>query len=191
MTATLSTDALNAAALSMLATHCGICRRALRDPISVELGIGPECRKGRFEESSAVSPEAYQRAKAIVYKLAIAASTDKVIAADVLVAADELQQFGFAQLADVLVKRNAKIQIVARQVEVDGVKLDKLFVHFPYNPDCGYGMRRLGGTVERHAVTGKRLGFVIPADRRNDAWAYFKRYFPGVLGTGPLGPFVA
>lgn len=35
----------NAAALSMLATHCAVCRRDLRDPVSVELGIGPDCRK--------------------------------------------------------------------------------------------------------------------------------------------------
>ena len=27
----------------MLATHCGMCGRPLRDPTSIERGIGPDC----------------------------------------------------------------------------------------------------------------------------------------------------
>ena len=35
----------NAAATKLLATNCVICGRALVDATSVELGVGPECRK--------------------------------------------------------------------------------------------------------------------------------------------------
>ena len=36
---------LTAPATKMLATHCAVCARALVDAKSVELGIGPDCRK--------------------------------------------------------------------------------------------------------------------------------------------------
>ena len=39
----------NAPATIMLATHCCCCGRPLVDAISVELGIGPECRNGRTD----------------------------------------------------------------------------------------------------------------------------------------------
>ena len=35
----------NAPATQMIASHCCVCNRPLVDSVSVELGIGPDCRK--------------------------------------------------------------------------------------------------------------------------------------------------
>lgn len=39
---------------NIIATRCAICGRSLRDPLSIEIGIGPECRRGKgFEVADA------------------------------------------------------------------------------------------------------------------------------------------
>lgn len=59
----------NAPATKLLATACACCGRDLVDAVSVETGIGPECRK-KYSVDTDVSEAARREANQIVYGLA-------------------------------------------------------------------------------------------------------------------------
>ncbi len=183
-TETTPMDVQNAAALSMLATRCCCCRLALRDPISVELGIGPICRKTLWEATAkTISPAALKRAKELVYELALDASADKIDAGKVLVASDALQEMGFMGLAATLVKRNAKISV---QTMGDG----RILVKVPYDNSASRALYRLGGNPHRD-TRNKFVGYIFPVATKNRVWGTMRQYFVGALGVGPEGrPFV-
>lgn len=164
------------AAYKMIATRCAVCRLSLKDSLSVELGIGPECRK-KYQFDAVVSPAARARANELILKIACGA--DDI--ATIMIASDELQELGFQKLHEVLIKRNAKITVSA-----DG---DRLLVKTPYNEDAAYQLRRLGG-VAKYNEASRFLGYSIPADKRNHAWFVIRQLFVGLMGIGPKGVFV-
>lgn len=47
----------SAPATKMLATHCACCARPLVDAVSVEAGVGPECRRRHGFEAAQVAPD--------------------------------------------------------------------------------------------------------------------------------------
>lgn len=180
----------SSAAYRMLATRCAVCARNLRDPVSVELGIGPDCRKAYAFTGEGLSAEGYERARAIVFQLALEASAKAINPANVLIASDELREIGLSKLADVLINRNAKISIKAHGA-------DALLVKFPYAMAASFEIGRLGGTVVRDDSRpspkdgrGAFVGYAVPAANRNAVWSVLRRHFVGLLGVGPRGPFV-
>ena len=62
----------NAPATQLLATHCCCCARPLVDAKSVELGVGPDCRKKHGYEKAEVEPD----------WLAFLAATDGLVAVE-------------------------------------------------------------------------------------------------------------
>src|SRR3990172_2373124 len=77
----------NSTACRLLATNCVVCGRALVAAVSVELGIGPECRS-HFRAD--LSTEVQKAANVLVYEAAIAAQTGKVT--EVLALADRIEK---------------------------------------------------------------------------------------------------
>lgn len=67
-------DYANAPACRILATHCCVCSRPLLDSVSVEMGIGPDCRKRLMGKDQGHSEEARTEANRIVYALALVIS---------------------------------------------------------------------------------------------------------------------
>lgn len=185
---------------NMLATRCGICGQPLRDPVSVELGIGPICRdQADFKEG--IDPAAYERAKVIVFRLELFATAERLSPMDAMVASDELQTLGFGKLADVILKRNARV-VITDLAAVPAVERTEFAAAIPAQPAsfrvkvpadqfAAWELKRAGAAVEvdkRGKVTGFR--FEAVAGKRGAVWSIIERRFRGVLGVGPRGPFM-
>lgn len=161
----------NAPATEMLATHCAACRRPLLDSVSVEIGMGPDCRE-KYGYHDTVPPEARSEANEIVH--AVATSRDRETAAT---AADRLKELGFARLAAILVERN--VQVVVS--EEDG----RVFLRAPYSEQATAVLRKVPGRQwdkERKVNT-------FPTSSKNALWKVLKVAYPGMLGYGPKGTF--
>jgi hypothetical protein len=191
----------NATATKLLATHCCVCNRPLLDAVSVELGIGPDCRKKYMPK--ALGGEAREEANKLVYQLALAVSgivtttvtTDAAGAAYVMGGAAAVGQMlvggteaegmlarlhtlGFDKLAEKL----EAAWIAIRVTEDAG----QLTVVTPYNAEAVDAMRRVPG---RRWDPVKKVN-TFPQASNSALWALLRRYYPGKAGIGPKGPFV-
>jgi hypothetical protein len=90
----------NAPATTLVATNCACCGRALVDAVSVETGIGPECRK-KFGIPSDASEDARTEANKIVFLLARGGLARE----DARPMFDRLNALGFELLAARVAKR--------------------------------------------------------------------------------------
>lgn len=163
----------NAPATRMLATHCAVCSRPLLDAQSVELGIGPDCRK-KYGFNIEVDEAARKRANELVYAVALGPveGTPPAAIADALRAVcAELMMLGFVKLADTLLRRNAAV-VVTRS-------------------DAGYAVNAAYNEVfnaELKAVPGRRWDreakcWRVPKAARMPLWRAMQRAFHGYLGV--------
>lgn len=90
----------NAPATKLLATACAYCGRDLVDAVSVETGVGPECRK-KYAIDSDASEEARKEANQIVFQLARKGVGNRIY----LPAIERLAALGFEHLAARVAKR--------------------------------------------------------------------------------------
>jgi len=165
----------NAPATRMLATSCAVCGRPLVDSISVETGIGPECRK-KHGYAVDVSEDARTEGNAIVYAIAAGAHTGPALAG----ALARLRAIGFDRLADTIARRRGEIEITASD---DGARL---IVRAPYCERAAGAWRAIPGRrwdPEAKANT-------VPVTSRGALWALLRAFWPGSLALGPRGPFV-
>ena len=163
----------NAPATKMLATHCCACGRPLLDAKSVELGIGPDCRK-RLGFNMNVSEEARAEANRLVYQLALTPVDGRM---DAAAACARLAELGFAKLADKCLEWVAPIRVT----ESDG----RLVVKAPYceaATDAWRGIR--GRRWDRDAKCNS-----VPATERAALWRLLVAHYPGQVAIGPKGPF--
>lgn len=165
----------NAPATKMLATHCCLCARPLVDAVSVQAGMGPDCR----ENSGYYVPEATEAARetvnAIVYRIAADMPLDELPAA-----IETVRSFGFGRLADTLAKRLSTIVVEDRG---DGT----LAVSSPYNAEfVGLVKAAAGGWAQFDRALKV---WIVPAGAKTGAalWAAMKKCYPGVLALGPKG----
>ena len=86
------TDYRNAPQTQLLATSCCCCGRPLVDAISVQLGIGPECRQGY---NSDISPETQARCNQLTHRAAVAAQEGSIEA--ILAIADAIKEMGMTE----------------------------------------------------------------------------------------------
>src|SRR5688572_31962314 len=185
----------NAPATAMLATHCAVCRRPLVDAVSVETGIGPDCRaKYGYGEAQA---EAYWTAAlstlvGLEVASAVETAADAHQAANILVrhiaASDRvgpayeamvkaLHELGFRTLATKIATRCAGVI-----VERDG---DDLLVRAPYSAEANRDWYALGGRFAKKPFPHRR----VPATEANRRalWTLLQRHYAGVLMVGPEG----
>jgi len=175
----------NAPATQMIATNCACCGKALVDAISVQTGVGPECRK-RHGYNIAVPEAVRQAANKAIYQIAIAVSTDSVTATTVALAAS-LTDLGFPKIAEIISRRLTTVSIE----EVDGTYQ----VRVPFSPDFNAASWTPGRKgLKLPAAEGKKRQpfvwrFPRTAAARKVLWTALAKAFPGALGIGPKGAF--
>lgn len=171
---TIGTGYENAPATRMLATHCAACGRPLLDAKSVEIGMGPDCRK-RLGFNLAVSEEARAEANALVYQIALDQGGTNV--AD---AAKRLAELGFAKLAAKIVDRVCPVRIT--QDASNG----SLRVKAPYADAFVAARRNVPGS--RWDADAKET--VFPGWARRELWTILQACYRGTVAMGPKGAFV-
>lgn len=177
----------NAPATKMLATHCAMCARPLVDARSVDLGIGPDCRK-KHGFNEVVDEEARAAANRIVHAVALARANGAPLEGDwdALTASTALAGLGFRKLADVLAKRAAVVRVEATRIPVVNsvASTEVLLVFAPYNEAANETWRRIGARWDK-----ERKCRVLPASRRALLWDALKKHYAGACALGPKGPF--
>jgi hypothetical protein len=170
----------NARATVKLATHCVCCGRPLVDATSVELGIGPECRKG---DNGGIPDDVRVEANKYVYEAALAADQGRV--GDVIIIAGKIRDLGLDKLASKVgrrfknAERNADITI-----DVEG---DEYVVSTPFRRGDKEAFiaawRKIPGRRYRN---GRNY---IPIAQKKALWTLLQDFFGGKFGKGPKGIF--
>jgi hypothetical protein len=168
----------------LLATHCCSCGRPLVDAVSVELGIGPECRSG-FD--GGITPSQREACNVLTHRASVLATEGNV--EGVRAVAEEVRALGLLGLADKIASRfvNAERQakITIRTVTITGT--DYLAVDTPYKRSAGTefvgAWRSIPGRLWRD---GRNL---VPVSSKPQLWALLKQFFPGEFGKGDRGVF--
>ena len=161
----------NAPATHMLATNCALCGRPLLDAVSVEIGIGPVCRKNAAYAKADCTEAERQEANRIICALSLGKM-------DPVAGFFLLRHLGFAGVADQVVKRNAAVTLTEQG--------DRLIVETPYDDDVIRRMRRIDG--RRWDSDNKANTFPLKAKRA--IWELLVAHFEGELVSGPKGPFI-
>jgi hypothetical protein len=174
----------NAVATRLLATHCVCCGRALVDSVSVQMGIGPECREGF---NAGIEPDVQKIANEHVYWAAMASQKGEV--AKVLEYAELIRKLGLDVLAD-KVARRFRAAIVKAERSSDIVIEER---------DGGYRVVtpfRRGAKDEFidawRNIPGRRWrdgANWVPAASKAALWEVLRAFFPGKYGKGPKGVF--
>ncbi len=198
------TSYTNAPACKMLATHCCVCNRPLVDALSVELGIGPDCRKkymGKLEGPardranklvhalalliSGMLPEDVEGVPADTVKAAYALGGTKAVGAMLAATSergssmlDELRTLGFDKLAD-------KFEDAWLPVRITEVG-QEIMVEAPYNDAAVDAQRKIKG---RRWDKAAKANF-FPISQKPAVWAMLVAFYAGFAGIGPKGAFV-
>ena len=172
-----------AKATRLLATHCCVCWRPLVDAKSVEMGIGPVCRKKYghpdilttdemrmralgalavsgldshvIDEVLARGNDARQVCNWLVY-WASANYTDKKI---VLGCTPIIRLLGYTSLADKLEQDRSTVRLV--------VKADEIEVYFPWEDTTIQGLKMLNGVTLRDPKTNRFKCWAVPPETRD------------------------
>lgn len=182
----------SAPATQMMATHCACCHRPLVDAKSVELGIGPECRK-KYGFDLLVPELVRKQANQLVHQLALAVSAGEITLATMELVAS-LELLGFPKIAHIFREKGAAIFVERR--EHNGV--ERLFVRLPFSEDFNFRTRSIKGRYGvKVAVTGSLSAkkvfhwvFDTAKETRAQVHAALVACFPGALAIGPQGPFI-
>lgn len=174
----------NAPATRMLATHCVCCGRALVDAVSVQMGIGPECRDG-FNDG--IAEDVRKTANEHVFNAAIAAQRGEV--AKVIEYAELIRRLGLGVLAD-KVARRFRDAIVRAERDSDIVISE---MDGGYRVVTPFRRKVKEEFVEAwRAVPGRRWrdgANWVPVESKRELWAVLRRFFGGKYGRGPKGVF--
>lgn len=160
-----------APATALVATHCCACGRPLVDAKSVEMGIGPVCRK-KYGFEMPVAEETRKAANALVYQIAAAPQ-----GIECLKKIAEIRTLGFEVLADKLESRVARVRVAVVEGRVRLVT--------PYDADF---------VMEIKSIKGRKWHkqekvWSFPLSARAELWSALRLHFSGELGVGPKGPF--
>lgn len=173
----------NAPQTQLVATHCAACGRPLVDAVSVEVGMGPDCR-ARLLRSVQVDAAAHKEANQLVYRIAV---IQKGI--DVLEPLERLRELGFVKLADRIEKRcrvNPRIVIQ----EKDG----ELFIRTPFDFTATQEWRSIPGrrwcnSPEPDQEFKGRVN-AVPKAQKRAVWNLLLKYYHGKVAKGPKGFFI-
>lgn len=151
-----------AAATLLLATHCACCGRPLVDATSVEVGIGPICRKKYFDVSEL--PEGVrQAANKITHHLAVVCgSKDPEAIFSDLTALAELD------LPSIVAKVESRLIRVTVRREGNTYK-----VRAPYCKGAVPAWRKVG------QWQGKEAGYRVHVTRRKALWTLLCDHYAG------------
>ncbi len=130
----------NAPATKLLATNCACCGRALVDAVSVETGIGPECRK-RFSVDVVVDETARAEANVLVHSVA----KRGVRRDECRKICEKLSALGFVVLAARIMKRFRMTLEVKPVVDVSALRAEykAIITDFTYDNISAAGFNDL------------------------------------------------
>jgi hypothetical protein len=180
-------DYTNAPACRLLATHCVACGRALVDAVSVELGIGPECRAGFRAD---LTPEAQKVANGLVHEAAIAAQQGKVEI--VMALADRIErECMMGELAGKIRERFVNAVAKAERNADITIKIAGAVyqVVTPYRRGEAEEFKHAWRTIPGRRWNGAARCNEIPLSQKPALWSLLKEFFPGKYGKGPQGVF--
>jgi hypothetical protein len=185
-----------ATATRVLATNCCVCGRDLCDAKSVELGIGPVCRKRYFRDADIpLGPKGWQKALGVLVQSDLPehiinsvlderpdtrkaanivvywASAHHTIRAIVLACSAVVRFLGYTLLADKLERDRAdlRFETVGDNIEIFCRRHDRFTS----------GLRRLGARMERHDSQRFRC-WSVPASRKAALVVLAGFYFGGL-----------
>ena len=170
----------NSTACKLLATKCICCGRALVDSVSVELGIGPECRHG-FNEG--IPTNVREEANKLVFEASIAATQGKISV--VREKAEMIRKLGLENLADTICFRFSKAEEKSDiKISFDG----KFYVVItPYrrkdSKEFVSAWRNIPGRVWKDGAN------LVPMESKKELWRVLVQFFGGKFGQGPKGIF--
>jgi len=175
---------VNAPQTKFLATNCIVCGRPLVDAISVELGIGPDCRKGY---DANINSDTQDQCNELTLKAALAAQDGYI--PEVNRIAQEIEDLGLKNLANkirrrfVNAKRNAKVII--------SMSSDNKYyiVKTPYVRSRKEEFVTAWRAIKGRFYKRKNKQNYVPVERRAELWALLQEFFEGQYGLGPLGVF--
>lgn len=163
----------------LLETYCCACGKELVDSVSVQIGMGPDCRN-KFNKG--ISEDTRKACNVLTHEAAVAATKGEV--ARVRKAAEMIRTLGLDVLADKILKRfqNAERLAKIKITECDG----GIIVKTPHKRDDEFvaDWRAIAG--RRYKGAGKNF---IPAESKRAVWALIKKWFPDTFGMGPQGAF--
>lgn len=168
----------NSTQCRLLATHCCVCGRPLVDSVSVEMGIGPDCRNGVM---GGISPETQKACNVLTHDAAVAAQDGNIV--KVRKISEMIRELGLAVLADKILERfkNAERLAKIRITETS----EGLLIKTPFKRTSDFitAWRLIPG---RRYRKGKNI---VPETSKREVWELLKRFFPGEYGVGPQGAF--
>lgn len=189
----------NAPATVMVATSCACCARPLVDAVSVETGVGPDCRKKHGYAQPDVAVDALAVVSALASSLpaevflALSGKTEARDAANVLVHRVALEQdgpliasyvsalhkLGFVKLAARIATRIGKITVTEEGAFY--------VVETPYNEGFVSAVRGLQG----RRFDRTRGANLVSRNERARLWGILKTHFPsGTVVYGARGCLV-
>jgi hypothetical protein len=171
-----------APACQLLATHCCCCGRPLVDSVSVELGIGPECRKGFDGNIDSATPDECNRLTRLA---AVAAQSGNVERVREIAA--EIESMGLVSLADKVRKRFVNAEKKCKITIIDNG--DMLVVETPFRRKDSSGFIEAWRNIPGRRYDRNRNANVVPVNQKRQLWQLLQRFFPGEFGKGPQGVF--
>jgi hypothetical protein len=163
----------DAPATKMLATHCVICARPLRDALSAELGIGPVCREkhGWDAEIGSLTEEGRIEANGIIHRIAADPANEALRASG----CKDLRALGFSKLAERIEYRGKDAparEVVEVRPSTHGTGY---YVRSPYRPVAVEAWRAIPG----RKFQGETLEDFVPNDQRAALWSLLRRFYNG------------
>lgn len=167
---------VDAPSTKLLATHCVICCRPLREAKSVEWGMGPKCREG-LEPESDISEAVRVEANRIIASAAQLVMAKQPGLAPMI---SRLKELGLPKVAERIAETHLRIQVK----EVDG----KLLVKVPFKEGFSQVLRQTG--VLARWDRDVRM-YDMPSDKstKEKLWTVMKKFFLGEEGYSRLGVF--
>ena len=183
----------NAPATTILATHCACCARPLLDAKSVEIGMGPTCRKKHgfdrpdldIELSSLTIPVPAEVsadtvrtiANKVVHRIALAVSSNDLHPIKLAGYLTLLRNIGFSTLAGKLAKAACKVKIE----ETDSV----LIVKSAFSQEFVQASRSIPG----RRWDGINKVNTFPLSSKPQLFAALRQCYAGTVGEGSKGFF--
>lgn len=209
-------DYTDSPACDLVATQCACCSRPLVDAVSVETGVGPECRKRHGYADAQGEPDwtAVAEALAAIRGTDIGTVEGKVLplgpegteaawrlggietrkSANVLVHRIAAQQEGPAVLQLVNAVRALGYTKLADRIaeRLASVRIERvagrIVVRAPYSPESVTAFRRVPG--RKFEKDGRDARNTFPESSAKAVLGALRSCFPGATAIGPKGLFV-
>jgi len=182
-----------------LATHCILCGQPLRDPISVETGVGPICRaKNGYNEAG--NPETRVQCSKLIH----AAAQPGLTATEVYDYADQIEALGFPDVAAKIRERFHR----AYEYEQRGtlpIKMkrenyrqwtDAIWMHIPYDAET---TKKFNQALKDRIWSSYRTGtkddtgtfwWIVDPKRADAVDALLREFYTGRMCHSSFGDFI-